>query len=81
MININMPEIVEILIKHLAVVVGEVDGIEEMIPDWFGDYVVNVTELDINTTLYVKFQDNGKCYNDYSQVTIHPSWQYFLASR
>jgi hypothetical protein len=65
MININMPAMIEILMKYLAVVVGEVDEMEDAVPDWFGMYVVNLTELETNTTLYVRFEDYGMCYSDY----------------
>jgi hypothetical protein len=65
MINIKMPEMIDILMQYLAVVVGEVDEMENMVPDWFGQYVVNLTELETNSTLYVRFQDHGKCFNDY----------------
>jgi hypothetical protein len=60
MININMPQMIEILMTYLAVVVGEVDEMENMVPDWFGKYVVNTTDLGINITLYTRFQDHGK---------------------
>jgi hypothetical protein len=51
--------------QYLAVVVGEVDEMEEMMPDWFGIYVVNLTDLGTNTTLHARFEDYGMCFNDY----------------
>jgi hypothetical protein len=59
MININMPAVIEILMEYLAVVIGEVDEVEEMMPDWFGTYVVNISDLTINMTLYERFEEHG----------------------
>jgi len=61
MINLNMPKIVDILMQYLAVVVGEIDEIEDLVPDWFSAYVLssNSTELSTNITLYSRFEENG----------------------
>ncbi|CAI2376366.1 unnamed protein product [Moneuplotes crassus] len=59
MINIEMPKVVDILMKYLAVVIGEIDDIEAMLPDWFSQYVVNTTDLSVNVTLYDRFEANG----------------------
>jgi len=60
MINLNMPKVVDILMKYLAVVIGEIDELEELVPDWFSNYVIsNPTDLKVNITLYSRFEDNG----------------------
>ena len=68
MINLNMPKIVDILMQYLAVVVGEIDEIEDLVPDWFSAYVLssNPTELSTNITLYSRFEENGMLVNIYS---------------
>ena len=60
MINLDMPKLIDILMEYLAVVIGEIDEAEDMIPDWFGKYIVNVTDLGINMTLYERFEEHGK---------------------
>ena len=60
LININMPVMTDILMQYLAVVVGEVDEIEELIPDLIGSYLVKEEDMSYNVTLYTKFEDNGK---------------------
>ena len=60
MININMPAMIDILMQYLAVVVGEVDEIEELIPDLVSSYLINEEDLNYNVTLYTKFEENGK---------------------
>ena len=60
MINLNMPKIVDILMKYLAVVIGEIDEVEELVPDWFSNYVIsNPADLNVNITLYSRFEENG----------------------
>ena len=46
--------------EYLAVVVGEVDEIEEMMPDLFNTYVIDGDALNTNMTLYTRFEENGK---------------------
>lgn len=60
LINIKMPKMTEILMKYLAVVVGDVDEMEEMIPDIFNTYIIDSDSLNVNVTLYTKFEENGK---------------------
>ena len=60
LININMPILIDILMQYLAVVVGEVDEIEEIMPDLFNTYVIDGETLNTNITLYTKFEENGK---------------------
>ena len=49
--------------KYLAVVVGEIEELEELVPNWFTLYVVNTSDLEVNITLYSKFENNGKIHN------------------
>ena len=59
LINISMPSIISVLIKYLGVVVGDIDEMQSMVPDIFNTYIVNSTELNMNTTIYPKFEING----------------------
>ena len=59
MININTPKLIGLLTKYLVVVIGEVDEIEELIPDVFNEYVFNSNDLTQNMTIYTKFEENG----------------------
>lgn len=59
MINIRMPLLVDTLMSYLAVVVGEVDEMEEMVPDLLNDYVLQKRSLRVEV-LYPRFEDNGK---------------------
>ena len=59
MMNINMPKIIGILTKYLVVVIGEIDEIEELIPDVLNEYVLNSDDLTQNMTIYSKFEENG----------------------
>ena len=59
MINIRMPLLVDTLMCYLAVVVGEVDEMEEMVPDLLNDYVLQKRSLRVEV-LYPRFEENGK---------------------
>jgi len=59
MINIRMPLLVDTLMGFLAVVVGEVDEMEELVPDLLNDYLLNAS-LPGESVLYPRFEDNGK---------------------
>jgi len=59
MINIRMPLLVDTLMSYLAVVVGEVDEMEEMVPDLLNDYVLQKRSLRVEV-LYPRFEENGK---------------------
>ena len=59
MVNIQMPKTVDILMNYMAVVVGEIDELEDLIPDWFTKYVVDPEEISYNVTLYSRFEING----------------------
>jgi len=60
MINIEMPKVMDILMKYLAVVVGEIDEIEDLVPNFLSQYALDMDALSINITLYQRFEDNGK---------------------
>ena len=55
-----MPVMTDILMQYLAVVIGEVDEIEELMPDLVSSYLINEEDLNYNVTLYTKFEENGK---------------------
>ena len=56
----EMPSLIQIILKYLAVAVGEIDEIENLMPDVLTTYVVDTSELNYNYTLYPRFKDNGK---------------------
>jgi len=60
MINLSMPKLVDIILKYLPVAVGEVDEIENIMPDFISTYVVDSSDLNTNYTLYPRFEENGK---------------------
>ena len=62
-INIKMPRMVSTLMQYLAVVVGEVDEMEEAVPDIFNSYIIDGESLNSSITLYPKFQDNGNFHD------------------
>ena len=59
MINIKMPKIIDILMEYMAIVVGEVDEVEKIVPDVFNIYLLNSS--DINDKMYIQpsFQKYG----------------------
>ena len=59
MMNINMPKLIGILTEYLVIVIGEVDEIEELIPDILNEYVLDSDDLTQNMTIYSKFEENG----------------------
>ena len=59
MMNIDMPKVIGIMMEYLVVVIGEVDEIEELIPDVLNVYVLNSEDLSKNMTIYSKFEQNG----------------------
>ena len=59
MMNIDMPKVIGIMMEYLVVVIGEVDEIEELIPDVLNLYVLNSEDLSKNMTIYSKFEQNG----------------------
>ena len=63
MINLEMPKLLDILMKYLAIVIGDFDGLQDQIPNLVTKYIVNMTELSVNVTLYSRFDDNGKHYS------------------
>ena len=62
LINIKMPAMVDILMQYLAVVVGEIDEMEEAVPDIFNTYIIDGDSLNSSITLYPKFEDNGNIH-------------------
>ena len=59
MINIVMPKLIIILMQYLAVVIGEVDEFEEILPDYFNQYVINSEELNQDVVILERFEENG----------------------
>jgi len=53
---------VDILMQYLAVVVGEIDEMEEAVPDIFNTYIIDGDSLNSSITLYPKFEDNGNIH-------------------
>ena len=80
MININMPVMTVILMQYLAVVVGEVDEIEELMPDLVGSYLIKEEDLTYNVTLYTKFEENGKSMIIFENTQCHNYSYYNFAN-
>lgn len=59
LININMPKVIPILSSYLAVVVGDVQGVDDIIPDLFAEYLLKPEDLHSGQVLYPRFPDNG----------------------
>jgi len=59
MVNMDMPKLIEIIMKYLAVAVGEIEEIHKLVPDIFSSYILNAEEMDYNFTLYSRFIENG----------------------
>ena len=59
MVNIKMPKIIDILMEYMAVVVGEVDEVDNIVPDVLNLYLLNSS--DINDKMYIQsnFQKYG----------------------
>jgi len=62
-INIKMPGMIQIMMEYMAVVIGEVDEMEAVVPNIFNTYIVDGQSLNSNITLYPKFQDNGNVHH------------------
>ena len=58
MMNIFVPKLVRIMLQYLVVVIGEIDELEELIPDVLNEYVLNTDDLAQNMTIYSKFEEN-----------------------
>ena len=59
MINIITPSSVKILIKYLAVAVGDIEELQDLVPNMFRLFLNN-TEIGEAKVLYPKFKENGK---------------------
>ena len=59
MVNLDMPKLVDIILRYLAVAVGEIDEIENIMPDVVSTYIIDSSELNTNYTLYPRFEENG----------------------
>ena len=59
MININFPKLISVIMDYLAVVVGEVDEVEEHIPDIYNIYIINSDELNKDAVVIGQFKDIG----------------------
>ena len=60
MINISLPAIVDIFMQYLAVVVGEIEEIQDLMPNFFTQFVVNEDDISEDEHLYRKFKQNGR---------------------
>lgn len=59
MINILMPKMIKILMEYLAVVIGEVDEIEAILPDYMNTYVIDSDNLNQDAITLERFEENG----------------------
>ena len=59
MMNIHMPKLIGTLMKYLVVVIGEVDELQEIVPDILNDYILDSEDLSHNMTIYPRFEESG----------------------
>ena len=59
MMNIKMPALISILMEYLAVVIGEIDEVEEIVPDVFNTYIVDSDALNQDALVLERFEENG----------------------
>ena len=59
MINVHMPTLIPVMMDYLAVVVGEVDELEQFIPDIYNIYIIDSDELNSNAVVLDQFKENG----------------------
>lgn len=65
LVNMKMPRMIDIMQKYLRVAIGEVDEIDNLIPDWISMYIINSEDVDSNNTLYPRFEEQGKLFKYY----------------
>lgn len=59
MMNIQMPGVITTLMQYLVVVIGEVDEIENKVPDLINMYIINQADIENNVTIFPRFVANG----------------------
>ena len=59
MININMPILISVMMDYLAIAVGEIDELEQFIPDIYNTYIINSDELNEDAIMVGRFKQNG----------------------
>ena len=59
MINIKMPRLISMTIDYLGVVIGEIEELDELIPDIYNKYVIDSEELNTDAIVLERFEENG----------------------
>ena len=59
MINIKMPRLISMTIDYLGVVIGEIEELDELIPDIYNEYVIDSEELNTDAIVLERFEENG----------------------
>ena len=59
MINIKMPKVIDIMMKYLVIIIGEVEEIENLIPDIINIYFLDSSDLNKEMHIRPNFQKYG----------------------
>jgi len=59
LINFKSTTLLDTFVKYLAITVGEVNELEDLLPNWFTEYIINLEDLD-NHFIHRKFNESGK---------------------
>ena len=59
MMNIKMPKVIDIMMKYMVIVIGEVEEIENLIPDILNIYFLDSSELNKEMHIRPNFQKYG----------------------
>ena len=59
MMNIKMPKVIDIMMKYLVIIIGEVEEIENLIPDILNIYFLDSSDLNKEMHIRPNFQKYG----------------------
>ena len=59
MINVRLPILVKMLMKYMAVAVGDIEELEDILPNVITDYMIDTSDISSKEILYDKFIENG----------------------
>ena len=59
MLNINMPKIIDVLMEYMAIVIGELDEVDNLTPDVLNTYLLNSSDINDQMFIRANFQKYG----------------------
>ena len=59
MIDIHMPRLISMTIDYLAIVIGEIDELDDILPDIYNDYVFDSEKLNQDAVVLQRFEEHG----------------------